>query len=592
MCRSKDDPLGEYRCNCDSSGKRRLRRKTTREVIEHTTDAILNPIYGEQYALSENEKPVDLETLVEESKSIKNQFLNSPQENTPEYAAFHQSLESRVTALGMHLACHIDADPRIKKLDEEYQQIQDTIDTCDEKASLQVKLAANYLVELKLRLKDENSFSEEEINNLSWDRTILESKMNELSPDVKETYNKLLGILSEIRKNNEETFDTRQLARQRQASLYEEMVATNEQVTLEYLKKFRDLGGRLKIKGIADASVTDDEKTNYKNARYVKKLLKESVSNIYPTEWIKKSNETPPPISIGLKKRAAYSSLTISDGNTPHDIEKPVKNILHFAIKDRELGAPEKTIANLAAALSKIEEYNPTFTIARELDPIEGPIFRISMVEYAGKQVRYDSAPFPDEEMRKQGWIQTVSLDRIKPHTSKLHDDPDALDALVEKNRIWVKPDTQRYNRSAALTVDTREGKYARVVKLKANEDPNKAIALHEFGHRMEDVLPHLKAQERAFLARRTGKTQDNWYYDMQSQLVSDNTIEYYHQGNFTIPYVGREYYNGSAEVFTVGIESAIGGNYGMLKGKSSGAEHNVADSDHRGFVLGILSSL
>lgn len=111
----------------------------------------------------------------------------------------------------------------------------------------------------------------------------------------------------------------------------------------------------------------------------------------------------------------------------------------------------------------------------------------------------------------------------------------------------------------------------------------------HEFGHRMEQVLPEniLVRQEKAFLRRRTGKPEGEWF----TNLTPMSRTEFAHKGDFAAPYVGKEYFDSRRyEVFTTGIQSLYSGEYGGLLGLSP--QYRQPDTDHRNFILGILATL
>lgn len=111
----------------------------------------------------------------------------------------------------------------------------------------------------------------------------------------------------------------------------------------------------------------------------------------------------------------------------------------------------------------------------------------------------------------------------------------------------------------------------------------------HEFGHRMEQVLPNriLVRQEEAFLKRRTAKINENWFTNM----VPVNEKEFVHSGGFVAPYVGKEYFDGKRyEVFTTGVQALYTGEYGGLVGVST--QYTEPDMDHRNFILGILATV
>lgn len=119
------------------------------------------------------------------------------------------------------------------------------------------------------------------------------------------------------------------------------------------------------------------------------------------------------------------------------------------------------------------------------------------------------------------------------------------------------------------------------------------AIAAHEMAHRSEQALSHIGQLERAFLRRRCvdasgSPTPLRRYHGRSSERVQE--------GGFVDPYVGKRYEDEElarfAEVLSVGMQSAIGGDMGGLVGDGANArgEAYPADADHRAFVLGCMA--
>lgn len=123
--------------------------------------------------------------------------------------------------------------------------------------------------------------------------------------------------------------------------------------------------------------------------------------------------------------------------------------------------------------------------------------------------------------------------------------------------------------------------------------------ALHEMGHHMEFIYPEINQIARTHKAIRSTDYQGQ--LDMLERvepgdssprpLRMDTTNDFGGWGrpsSFAIPYAGKETGPSASEVFSTGLEAALGGRYGSLKGHSGGS----ADPEHLNLVLGILATV
>lgn len=112
--------------------------------------------------------------------------------------------------------------------------------------------------------------------------------------------------------------------------------------------------------------------------------------------------------------------------------------------------------------------------------------------------------------------------------------------------------------------------------------------AVHEFGHRVESVVPGLGLAQEAFVRRRT-LLPDGSQQRPVPMYPGQADPELVRPDRFVTPYIGRDY--GSQihhEVLSTGVEALFGGRFGgLVAGRSGGP-----DLDHRGFVLGLMMSL
>lgn len=115
-------------------------------------------------------------------------------------------------------------------------------------------------------------------------------------------------------------------------------------------------------------------------------------------------------------------------------------------------------------------------------------------------------------------------------------------------------------------------------------DDQLTRVAVHEFGHRMEHILPQLRKLEKQFYDRRTAGESLEWIgkdipggggYDKSEKARFDK---------FLNPYMGKDYGNRESsyfEIFTMGAESVFTGSYKI-----------DTDPDYYNFIMGVLASL
>lgn len=102
-------------------------------------------------------------------------------------------------------------------------------------------------------------------------------------------------------------------------------------------------------------------------------------------------------------------------------------------------------------------------------------------------------------------------------------------------------------------------------------------VAVHELGHRMEDMIPELRKLEYEFYQRRTAGEGLKWLgpgYSKREKTRFDD---------FLAPYMGKDYGNKEDsfyEIFTMGMESIFNASYDIAK-----------DKDYYDFILGVLAS-
>lgn len=293
-------------------------------------------------------------------------------------------------------------------------------------------------------------------------------------------------------------------------------------------------------------------------------MLKETVENFYPSDWIQASNAAGPMAIVSGPKDA-----------TPHYAHRK-----HWARNTSEKNSLGKDSVYITE--NGLEEILQGLRVHDDSIQVESVPFEIG--EHVLYGFTYNSREFfnPDEHAADENG---------KP----IGDD-------------WIL-DTYRYEDEAGdyegkyFRFNYREGETIPTLMLPVSDDTTYPVAYHEFMHRLEETLQNgvLKRQQIAFLARRTAD--ENGNRRPISNIHSDGYspvgespedfqwgIPKGREGDFVIPYISREYLiSGNREVLAVGAEmlfaEALGGFLGLDE------EYEKIDTDHRGFVLGIFAT-
>jgi hypothetical protein len=329
---------------------------------------------------------------------------------------------------------------------------------------------------------------------------------------------------------------------------------------MQVISQIRPTGGEVKV----------DPKSNAGSVE----LFNSTVAENYPTEWIEMHNNfggLPMILRIPIEDgRAKYVR-----GYNKNDIQ--FKN---YTFKNLSEDAISKYKNAFGEKFEEVEYF-------KKPDGIENA-YRIS---FDGKE-EFSSR----EPLIKRGWEYRATCAVI--NTNKylnVDGTPAAIDMLVKP--VWVK----RNNKTKQPELNVFPMNAMRQIydsKTVDVEAEGAGIMYHEFGHRIEHVFPDnlLARQEKAFLKRRTGKTDTNFHNNLHYvPTIERGTLppELYHNGNFVTQYTGREYYDPdeiSYEVFTTGIQALYAYRYGGLLGYDADYPH--ADKDHRAFTLGALATL
>jgi hypothetical protein len=566
MC--QDIEHGGARCPSDTSAARRHRRKASTILSSSSRTSVPAPAVVSPVApISES-----MANLISIAEDLKEKVYGEIPEGETQ-ASWDSKLERRITGLGESLGKEADKiagfdkdalDKSIRlseeefygpqnkitreleeKHDEAYEQWDEIVDKYELSGTSKFGFfgARDLTDEQKALLNDEDKEFVKEFIELEQTKRIEQEKYREIDKDFAE----------------------------HKERMYTEANKKLAEAYIKVLSQVRPLGGKIK--------------SNEKNGDLeAQKLLADTVGKNYPKEWLEHHNT------------ADTSNFTVQfDPNRPNynpaalsDIEEDEvnKNLRYGGVLSFSNAETAEKVKNMytsaegdaVTSFTHVNHWNNTTIHSIHLNVNAEELYD---EKTHGSLV--DGKPEGDNWVYKTSPVQTTSIGE-----QEFAEESEVV-AFLEK-KTWVRPITSKAKEVKQLSLFSKE-----VGKEIADRDGqqfnlSKGIAYHEFGHRMEEVLPNnvLPRQEKAFLARRTGKTTDNW----RENMVETGFVgEFGHDANLVTKYAGRDYFtDNNYEVFTVGIEALYGGNYGGLMGNTK--NYLKEDIEHRGFVLGVLASL
>ena len=570
MCQSKEQ--GGKRCNCDTSGKRRLRRKAESLIRNNSYNRFLPnlPSYD------------NMDDIKTASADLRERMDAGPEEWENE-DEFYERMEQEASLLGSSILKIAGKEPLDKKTrasirlhNKELKKLNSEGSKLGEKRWELIQEKQNIIDEFHNNREEEDRpvadavFAANVIPNgvyaedLSPDNTDeedgaarIQQKLDNpnLSKNQRKFYEKLKKAQSrsyEIIREMKETEDKLQATNQ---SLTERMIERNRlensaiaKKTRELLAQTRDMGGSMNV-------------AKESNEKLVQ-IINEDTSAHYPSAWIAQHN------AMGGESMVVSNETQMRVDTDSYDGFYDHNKIFY----DKEDGVLKDSVPNGG------------FVSVNDPTCIEGSkaVFETANLPYTTEQTSEGWLQTPTEVFRfstpivqttepedKKNWEPTPNLNAgffymsQHPHIDFKSDEGRALlKKHMDANPVWTLKSQHTLVSQPYLFVDD---------KLESNN--RKSVLLHEMGHRMEHILPNkrLPKMETAFLKRRSkGKP---------AEVQGDKLI--YSTDITTREYASREYPNlDNKEVFTTGMESVF---YGV---------HNSKDDDHRAFVVGSLATL
>lgn len=483
MCQSSEQ--GGKRCDCDSSGKRRLRRKVFSSLPGQSSIQRFHDL--------DETDIIPRDELKDEAVSLSSRIHSSPP--SLETDAEHEEDMTRFGASILHHAQNLpdQTTPEDKRLIKGYKQ---------------------------------------EIEELS------DKLKKPLPPPAKKDLRRKMEVAEEKLALTEQKEESRKI--------------------LVLLNEARDFGGEVEF----------DSDSNPEMSQY----YQDEVSKHYPSAWIASSNSHDQKVNLVSYKlnelggmAGAYFHNAVSDEKTG-----TVTSVDRSQVQN--LSGDSESIRNIRDYIDQKGSMISTHSLTKNDGKETGlAVFKV-------RKFKPLSSSVDEDEWEKASGVESIVANYDKVQGKNLT--PSQLNDFAQANPVWVtREDKTRYKVNGNLVVAS---------DLPAVE--KRAVAIHEFGHRMENVVPNnaLPRMEQAFLRRRSGlKPEDEVVYkDVKAGGgYSEDIGVCYNTDITTTEYASKTYLNGrSEEVFTVGIENVFGI-------KKSGDRKNP-DKDYKSFVVGCLASI
>lgn len=553
MC--KDVDHGGARCPSDTSEARRLRRK----AASIRSGNHLTPAKPTKELSSDNS--LAFEAFKAKAEDLRERVYAAPPAGYSQ-KRYDAKMEKEITKFGMTLA---DEAQRIAGYS--YEGTEDKIRAVGEEIFREQteKIAALEKERDELQLKCSEIAKEHGLSVRSI-TMLLPDEVEELSDEEQETLDRLHESRKAIAKQRSKYHQLDTEYDKQKTLIYKE---ENDKLAVAYqtvIANIRPVGGEVPFNSVGDENVQE--------------LVDNTIGKHYPTAWLKAHAEQggAEMFLTTTNDRAYFNEVAFSE--TEDDgIEKvtPSFSTLNNLSDPEKQAVVEKVFAKYESNAISVEHW--------ALGSLKARIYLFPDERIHDKYVDED----PTEE---GGWEFRPTLASLATPGNLRIKELGKEDLYVEKvtASYWVKKNTTTKKQAPTMVLFSKQAVEDLNKKNNDLTDVAAATAYHEFGHRMETILPDkvLVRQEKAFLQRRSGKTDKDHF----EGLVTTGAFgEYGHKANFVYPYVGREYFTGNNyEVFTTGIEALYGGNHGGLIGNS--LDYPTKDKDHRGFIMGMLATL
>lgn len=564
MCR--DLTTGARRCPCDTSAARRQRRKLSKitanlpapHITQRDTSGVFNATFFQNATLEE---------CVAAAQEIKKRLQVTPETITGDINLHYQQIEKETTQLGIRLGELADEKTSLTLEEIEIRSKEKAKEIYADKETLEK------LFEERAALADQYAeiFEEDPTTRFS------EEDKEFLDDEFIEIHDKYWDKHAEVFEFQEKRDKEHDAYRNEQAKIFFE---EHREAYAEILKTIRPMGGNL--------ATNSDEQTQ--------KLVTETIDQYYPKDWIENSNLSSRELNIiQSEERGIY--IHYPEYNNEEEYEEINQNQLgFFQIQASPNDSPEQEereylrmktfIENISEGVSHREQDGRHTRSGRKINIFNFPLHREEEYSSAKHGEMVDNKPPGEGWVKKQSSVGITSLNDFVTANPKAT--TEEIFQHIESER-WVRSEkTKTPTGKSQIRISTSE----QDEQSEKFNSTQKAVLFHEFGHRVEYTNPHIPKMEKAFLARRANKNEQNWYKNMIPALGPWEVQEVSHDAGMIDPYMSKEYGTGEAyEVLATGLESLYGGEYGGLVGLNSPGKRAKADLDHRGFILGLLAT-
>lgn len=323
--------------------------------------------------------------------------------------------------------------------------------------------------------------------------------------------------------------------------------------TFETLKEVRPFGGKLEADG-----------TNKKLIQRVEDSIQ-----VYPSDWIKASNDSPARMVIKTTtSRAEYGGhMTPQYAMVARPYTRNYYKREHVA--DHTPSENSYFVSRLGGAVTDEDT---------------------SVIEHIGMFSDNPKDKKPKEDFSSFNHISQSSMAKKAEWEWREYSKYENGDFVTKEG--WVAMAKSKRKRKTQIGSQA-ELKVSKGYDSEGDGNEYRSAAIHEFGHRAQESVPGIAELEMAFRNRR--ETDENGIREKQ---VAINTTgrEFGYKDNYPIPYVGKSYPERSfigrrfthTEVLTVGMQSIFNNEMGGLKGITT--KHSK-DEDYRAFCLGLLAT-
>lgn len=282
-------------------------------------------------------------------------------------------------------------------------------------------------------------------------------------------------------------------------------------------------------------------------------------ANVYPSQWLDRSNES----------QAIYATITRSRAHYSRGAARTTRKMGNDIMRVSVTSLAEAN--EFASKYAGSAYYDATIVDERD-DMRSGGI----IVEVARYDVRWSASA--EQKPKGRGW--------------QLH----TWTENGEECTVWRRPVRKTVQQMDEVTPEIRTNVTTPLVD---GTSTTYAVATHELAHRMEHVLPQITHMESDFLAYRT--TGADGSREQQTPIYGGRrgkNAEVGYEDSFALHYSGKTYgaqpghdSGHHYELLSTGVEALFAGRHGSQAGLGHLDGQYSNDDEYRAFVLGVMAT-